>query len=316
MKKLLIVTLCVLGIASFSANAQNKKKQDAEAIKAMCGCYEVTFNFAETFSPDKDYEFHDNYRSGGLEYIFPVEVADNKIMLQHLLIVGDTMIIKHWRQDWLFENTDFYMFDKNHTWKYVSMPKSAVKGQWTQKVYQVDDSPRYEGTASWIHADGRHYWENTTDAPLPRREFSKRSDYNVINRRNRQELTAIGWVHEEDNKKVMRTEEDGDVLIAQEKGWNTYNKTDNAKCDIAKKWWADNEAYWADVRSVWDELFSSKANIVLKGKVEDKVLYQRLFKLEHEIMTGESYDTGLAQSKIRGVIQSYLESNQKLVSLK
>lgn len=315
MKKISFTILCLLGVAVFSANAQKKKKQDAEAIKSMCGCFDVTFNFAETFSPDKNYEFHDNYRSGGLEYVFPIEAGEDKIVLQHLLIVGDTMIIKHWRQDWVYENTDLYMFDKNNTWNYVSLPKADVKGQWTQKVYQVDDSPRYEGTATWVHADGRHYWENTTDAPLPRREFTKRKDYNVIKRRNRQELTAVGWVHEQDNDKVLR--EDGkDVVIAQEKGWNTYDKTDEARCAVAKKWWETNKAYWADVRTIWDELFDSKAKIAIKRKVDDKVLYQQLFSLEGELVGSNNYNSEAAKSKIRTVIQSYLDSDQKLVSLK
>lgn len=38
---------------SLMLNAQNK--EDVKAIKAMTGCYEVTFNFAETFSPNKEY---------------------------------------------------------------------------------------------------------------------------------------------------------------------------------------------------------------------------------------------------------------------
>ena len=29
--------------------------------------------------------------------------------------------------------------------------KKDVRGQWTQKVYQVDDSPRYEGSSTWVH---------------------------------------------------------------------------------------------------------------------------------------------------------------------
>ena len=50
-----IAGLLVL-IFTFSSvgNAQNKKEQDKEAIKKMCGCFEVTFNFAETFSYSED----------------------------------------------------------------------------------------------------------------------------------------------------------------------------------------------------------------------------------------------------------------------
>jgi hypothetical protein len=40
---------------SISAISQTSKKQeDREAIKNMCGCYEVTFNFAETFNYSND----------------------------------------------------------------------------------------------------------------------------------------------------------------------------------------------------------------------------------------------------------------------
>ena len=100
------------------------------------------------------------------------EDKDNKIVLQHLLIVGTTEndIIKHWRQDWLYENIEMYSFFKDRTWKFNKLSATDVKGQWTQKVYQVDDSPRYEGTASWVFVDGKSYWKNTTDAPLPRRD--------------------------------------------------------------------------------------------------------------------------------------------------
>lgn len=51
-------------------------------------------------------------------------------------------------------NTDLCRYITDLNWKFVKLPKQKVKGQWTQKVYQADDSPRYEATATWIHADG------------------------------------------------------------------------------------------------------------------------------------------------------------------
>ncbi|MEQ6121239.1 DUF6607 family protein [Reichenbachiella sp. MALMAid0571] len=305
MKKLFTM---VFVVASFAAIAQKKKqKQDIEAIKSMCGCYEVSFNFAETFSPNKDYEFYDNYSTGALEYVLPVEEENDKIVLQHLLIVGKSMIIKHWRQDWLYENTDFMVYDKDSNWKYVSKDAKEVKGQWTQKVYQVDDSPRYEGSATWVHFDGKHYWENTADAPLPRRDRTKRSDYNVMTRTNRQEITDYGWLHEQDNDKVLRTSSDS--LIAQEKGWNTYTKVDNSKCKAAKDWWTRNHQYWADVRTVWDELFSLKKDLALNIKVEDEMLFQRLFKLGDEYSDTTDYNSGQVKTAIREIIQKHIAND-------
>ncbi|MDN5213144.1 hypothetical protein QQ020_13840 [Fulvivirgaceae bacterium BMA12] len=307
MRILLLLMFCLtLG----TVQAQKKKKQDVEAIKAMCGCYDVSFNFAETFATDKDYEFHDNYRSGALEYVFPVEESKDKIVLQHLLVIGDSMIIKHWRQDWLYENTDLHVFHKDNTWKYKSKAQDAVKGQWTQKVYQVDDGPRYQGSSSWVHVDGKSYWENTADAPLPRREFSKRSDYNVMVRRNRQEITDYGWVHEQDNDKVLR--ESSDKVLAHEKGWNTYTKTDEKKCQLAKDWWQEKQAYWNDVRKVWDELFATKKTLEFEKKIDGKVLFMKLFALEKEMLKG-NYDSAASITKIKATINPYLKGEVALV---
>ena len=298
--------------ASQLAIAQTKKQQDIAAIKSMCGCYDIDFNFAETFAPDKDYEFHDNYRSGGLEYAFVVEETDDKVVIQHLLVVGDTMIIKHWRQDWLYEHGDLYTYDKNNSWQYTELSDKEVAGQWTQKVYQVDDSPRYEGTATWVHVDGRHYWESTADAPLPRREFSKRSDYNVMNRRNRHEITEYGWLHEQDNQKIIRGE-GSDELLAYEKGWNTYTKVEDAKCAVAVTWWENNQAYWADVRAVWDEIFATKKTLTLNMKVEDKILFSRLFEIGDRY-SGDDYHAKKARKEIRAAIQMHLDGEIKLAS--
>ena len=49
------ITIVMALLVSMSAFSQkDKKKKDREAIKSMCGCYEVTFNFAETFNYSSD----------------------------------------------------------------------------------------------------------------------------------------------------------------------------------------------------------------------------------------------------------------------
>ncbi len=281
MKQLTIFLLISLTF-TIPGNAQNKKKQDAEAIKKMCGCYEVTFNFAETFNYSKDslYQPSKTKTDRGLEWAQLVEDDKNKISIQHLLQVGDPSkphIIKHWRQDWLYENTSFYMFNGDNIWNYTSKQKPEVKGQWTQKVYQVDDSPRYEGSATWVHVDGKSYWENTTDAPLPRREYTKRSDYNITVRGNRHEITKSGWVHDQDNAKVIREKGKADVILAKEKGYNTYVKVDDNKCKAASDWWQKNQSKWVLVRNKWSDVYNRNQNLALESKVENKQLYKYLF---------------------------------------
>ena len=283
MNKLLLSTLLLF--ISVSVNAQSKKKKDQNAIKEMCGCFEVTFNFAETFNYSKDSTYRPSKTKvdKGLEWAGLVEDSNNKISIQHLLQVGNPakpMIIKHWRQDWEYQNTDFYMYNGDNNWVFEQKDKKDVKKQWTQKVYQVDDSPRYEGSGSWVHVDGKSYWENTTTAPLPRREYTKRSDYNITLRGNRHEITNYGWVHDQDNSKIIREAGKEDVVLAKEKGYNTYVRVADSKCKAAADWWQKNNTKWQLVRNKWNEVYGRNTNLSLETKVEFKELYKHLFSDE------------------------------------
>ncbi len=283
----LILLIGFFGIHQIS-NAADQKAKDIQAIKSLCGCFEIDFNYTETFSPDTNYVFHeDHHTKASAEYAFIVEESPTKIVIQHLLIIGNGTIIKHWREDWLYENTEFYEFNKDLSWTYVSRKKSDVIGTWTQKVYQVDDSPRYEGFATWVHVDGRHFWENRADSPLPRREYSHRSDYNVLSRGNRVELTSYGWMHEQDNIKIIR-DDSGDKELVREKGYNRYQLQDLSKCQAAIDWWTKYAAYWAVVRGEWDALFKMRSNLEIALKMDEKMLWEELFATaETAITTGQ-----------------------------
>lgn len=279
-----VIAIFILGASAFSQDI-TKQARDKKAIKSMCGCYKVGFNFAETFSYSSDSTYVPSKvkHASATEWVQLVEDADNKVVMQHLLLVGSSeepMIIKHWRQDWLYQNTNLYEFNGDNQWNYVQLAENDVKGQWTQKVYQVDDSPRYEGSGSWVHVDGKSYWENATTAPLPRREYTQRSDYNVTYRRNRHEITADGWLHEQDNDKIIRKKGKDDILLAQEKGYNTYLKVEDSKCQAAIDWWKDNSEFWENVRKAWSGIFGKKENLALHGQIEGEKLYEILFAMD------------------------------------
>ena len=258
-------------------NAQNKK--DSEAIKKMCGCFEIDFNFAETFqfSNDSNYLKSKNYNAKAIEYAKLIKDDKGHISIQHLLVM-DNYVIKHWRQDWIYQNRNLLKYDANNSWKHVIKSKKDVKGQWTQKVFQVDDSPRYEGTSSWVHVDGKSYWENSSYAPLPRREYTKRNDYNILIRGNRHEIVDEGWIHDQDNYKVVKdSESNAEAIIAAEKGFSTYTKVDESKCSAAINWWNDNNAKWSHVRNKWNSIYSKNKDISLNRTVKNKPLFLYLF---------------------------------------
>ncbi|GAB3896731.1 hypothetical protein GCM10028825_43050 [Spirosoma agri] len=299
----------MLGASAVLVQAQ-PKNEDIAAIKGQCGCHDVSFLYAETFAPEKSYVFKDRYTAKGTEWVFVEEESGpasrpTKLVIQHLLVAGDSIVIKHWREDWIYQNTRLLRFDQNASWKRADITPAQAKGQWTQKVFEVDDSPRYEGSATWIHADGRHYWENTTDAPLPRREYTKRTDYNVMRRTNHHEIRPDGYVHEQDNDKLIRSEA-GDQLIVSEKGQNVYRRTDEKKCQSAKAWWARNRAYWADVRSVWNDVLAKRETVAIRGQVKGGVLSRELDELER---TYQQQPVASVTNKqlIRQTIEKYLK---------
>lgn len=276
MKKLFAVLLITLAT---TAQAQDKKEK--EAIKSLCGCYEVEFMYNETFAVSPTYtQFSKPYNAHGLEWVGAVEMADQKMVLQHLLIISDSTIIKHWREDWEYEKTGLWKFDRDGAWKYDA--SAAKKAEWTQTVWETEDAPRYQGSSKWISNNGKYYWENTTDAPLPRREYSTRSDYNVLERGNRVIVTDKEWIHEQDNRKILRADGQPDKVLVQEKGFNIYTKVDDSRCAKAAAWWKEHGAFWNTVRKSWDEMLKGKTNIKLAPKVEGQSLSQYMAKLEKE----------------------------------
>ena len=166
--------------------------------------------------------------------------------------------------------------------------------------------PRYEGTATWVHKDGKNIWANVTDAPLPRREYTKRSDYQVLKRNNRIHVTETGYLHEQDNDKIIR-DASGDKLLVQEKGINDYKKIDDEKCKLATEFWAKNREYWLDVRTVWGEILAQNKGLNIKTKTEDgKMLWKEIDDLVEEFKKNDNKDAQNRQNAIRNLLKKYL----------
>jgi hypothetical protein len=302
----------VAAVALFlSVDSQTPK--DKLNVDKLCGCFEVEFKYAETFSPDQNYKYYDREEiSGGTEFIFPVEVSDTKVVMQHLLVVTDSMIIKHWREDWTYENPVIWKYKGDKVWVKEQLKPEDVKGKWTQSVWEVSDAPRYQGASEWMTIEGKTVWQNTTDAPLPRREYSVRNDYNILKRTNRLVITNDGWLHEQDNKKIIR-KDGADKLLVEEKGINSYKRLDDSRCASAKAYWEKNKVYWTKVRKAWEEYTNVNSTVQLKSQVDGKVLHDHLFALEKEYANG-TVKAGDIDARIKASIEKFFGADQKDVA--
>lgn len=289
---------------------------DRQAILAMAGEFEVKFQFQETVGLVAGYELKDPYYSEATEFVEVIEDRGDFISLQHILVLKaeeegqEDRVVKHWRQDWTYQDTHILEFRGNLTWEMVHVAPETVKGTWSQAVYQVDDSPRYESFGKWVHTGDRSAWESgETWRPLPRREFSKRSDYQVLLASNRHTITPRGWVHEQDNGKLVLDDAgQPQTVIAHESGLNVYDRTDAVDFTAGRVYWEETAAYWQDVRAIWANTFAADGAVALAKEVDGKKLFVELFTLASDVR--ESGHSDATRQGAKDVVSTFLvESN-------
>jgi hypothetical protein len=276
------------GAQTSAANASNPERDHA-SILAMQGEYIVDFAFDETVLLQPGYERHPAMRSGGNETVIVVEDTPTKIVLQHILVDEKSgHVTKHWRQDWTYEAPNRFEFTADQTWTVRNLPTEQTKGAWTQCVFEVSDAPRYCGTGRWTYDNGIATWTSDPSwRPLPRREYTKRSDYNAISAINRHTITPGGWTHEQFNTKVLRKPDGTQVELAREFGFNDYQKTKDIDFKPAYVYWTATGDYWAKVRARWDGFLSKPPGLRLKTKVDGMAMIIPLFTQADRIQEGK-----------------------------
>lgn len=298
-------------------------ERDRLAILAMSGNYRTSFQFTETAGFIKDYSPPRPYFSWGTENVTVIEDVGTSISLQHTLVmyfrkasgeVMGPMVMKHWRQDWNYEDTDLHTFKGNKTWARETLSAETVEGTWTQSVFQVDDSPRYEVTGKWSHGPQFSAWQSkSSDRPLPRREYSVRNDYNVLRGEHRITIVPTGWVHEQHNRKFNLNAE-GDSFVAQEVGVNRYERITNPDLSAAEETWQKTSPYWSTVRDTWKKIFATHDRFQIKASHEDSKLWQIHFSHAGEIEQSKNYDAAKWSKKVKETIYKFLNTGETIES--
>jgi len=262
---------------------------DRAAILAMQGEYRIGFSFEETVALAHGYERAEPYRTGGDEVVILVEDTPERIVLQHLLLhVPSGHVTKHWRQEWTWEAPRRWEFTSDQTWRWREIPADQIEGHWTQCVYEVSDAPRYCGTGRWVHSGGISTWTSDTSwRPLPRRDYTKRSDYNALGAINRHTITPAGWTHEQDNLKAVRSGS-GEILglVVREFGFNDYRRTSEIDFSPVYHYWNATAGYWADIRARWEQRLQNTPGIHLASGRDGMALIEPMFQHAHTIIEG------------------------------
>ena len=304
--------------AAASPAAHNASfEADRAAILAMAGDYKVTFDFIETVSFDEDYELTDRKLSGGNEIVRVIADEGDFISLQHILVVGgdEKFPVKHWRQDWRYEPASVLVFTGGNTWERRLIAAGERKGKWSQVVYQVDDAPRYGALGRWTHDDGVSEWTPPSEwRPLPRRDATTRDDYHAVDAVNRHTITPAGWVHEQDNTKLVLTGGAARALV-REIGVNTYTKFDDFDVAVGDDYWAETADFWAEVRAEWTRIENENATFGLTIQGEPEDLYMEILELAGAVEEGEKPSADAA-AEARIIIAEYTTTSPEALPLR
>jgi hypothetical protein len=295
------------------------RERDRRAILALAGSFRVSFQFVETLGLAEDYEPPRPYFSWGTEHVHVLEATEERISLQHTLVMffaGDDgavegpLVTKHWRQDWTYEDRDLHVYRGRGRWARVMLDEEEARGRWSQAVFQVDDSPRYEAIGRWDHSGGLSRW-TSGDAwrPLPRREFSVRDDYDVLGGVHTITVTPQGWVHEQANRKLVVGDDPSAArCIAAETGFDRYERI--VEPDVraaAERYFAATGSYWAEVRAAWADVLHERDAFGLRDQVGGEQLYEAHFGHAGELEEGGQSDAAADRRHARETIAAFLE---------
>ncbi len=290
-------------------------EQDRRAILAMTGDYRISFDFLEVEMYSDSTTPSDPYRSWATERVFVIENTEERISLQHIIVMfmqgedGTTqgpMLVKHWRQDWEYEPETALEFIGERQWTTRTLTEDERKGRWQQTVYQVDDSPRYAMRGTWEHNAAYSSWlSEPAWRPLPRREYTVRSDYQTLVGTNRLTILPRGWIHAQDNVKTVLTGpyavNKANPALAREYGVNRYDRIVGFDFSEQEAYWEKTAPFWSRVRAGWATHLSQAPTVKVATKCEDERVYKMLFGMASKIAEGKKMSARREAKKLESI---------------
>ena len=322
--------------------AKNGRERDRAAILAMAGDYRVSFDFLETVLFEPGAEPARPYRSWATERIYVVEERGDFISLQHILVmfvVDDAgrrqgpFVQKHWRQDWRYEPESLLAFAGDERFETRPVSRKERAGAWSQSVYQVDDAPRYASLGRWRHAAEASLWEGgDVWRPLPRREHSVRDDYQVLAGRNRLSILSNGWVHEQNNRKLVlqggrlesrptrsepKASEGGPLhgngsetrRVAHEIGVDRYERIVGFDFEAADAYWRATAPFWQLVREGWAQRVAAQPRFRIRGECGGEEAFVPFFRYAGRLEAGDTPSEAEQRAEIERVLDCVVSAD-------
>jgi hypothetical protein len=119
---------------------------------------------------------------------------------------------------------------------------------------------------------------------------------------NIQTITPTGWVHEQNNKKVITSNQ---AVLAKEIGIARYERIKDFDWQVGFYYWAETSDYWKRVRNIINNKLDNSSTFKLRPPQNAEPLWSKLFT-----MADEHINVKIIQDEdIEEVINSYSLNN-------
>lgn len=309
--------LAVLLLTSSAYAQQDPLKLGQSALHSMAGCYLVDFSYTETESLKAGYSidrrvYDVNRNQSVKEWIYIDDVSPTRLRLQHILFAtgldGQLMAgseLKHTGEDWEFQAPFLYDFTAPNTWMVKDL-RGTNQGQWTRKITNLDDGPRYQCSAPWLATTAYPEWSCAGYAPIPGRETRDmgRKDYDALDRITRVIAYGNSWLERQDNVKMIDRGGAPREKLARETGKNWYIRLPDSECQAARDFVAPRHDFWTLTREVWDSvLIGDRSFVELAAAPGRPSRYYEMSELEDTVLTTKA---NLADPSMRAKIASQI----------
>ncbi|MEL6743726.1 MAG: DUF6607 family protein, partial [Planctomycetota bacterium] len=111
---------------------------------------------------------------------------------------------------------------------------------------------QYAAKSQRLHIEANR-WFGTP----PRREYTKRSDYHILESINTHTVTPEGWVHEQSSRKLILDDAgQPQEVIVHERGLNSYVRVEEERLSAAIDYWQEHKSAWAEIRAAWEPILN------------------------------------------------------------
>jgi hypothetical protein len=136
-----------------------------------------------------------------------------------------------------------------------------------------------------------------------------RSDYQVLAGRHGLTVLPTGWVHEQDNEKLVLDGAQAQSSQARELGIDRYERIVDFDFSASDAYWSATGDFWSAVREAWAARIDAGRDFEVARRCEGEEGFVPSFRYAARLEAGEPLDAEAQRSEARRIVACLLSGD-------